>query len=323
MAMFRLTQLALADLRSIGRYPQMNWGREQRNRYVAKLDECFHLLAEKPLRGVSCDDLRSGYRKYPVGRHIVFYREAQALQAKIKRASCKNVMIFQSDVLQIGDIVAGRIVTIEQTGVLVDFEMDRPIHVPLVELSMNEIQAPEDALQLNEVREFLVVGNYDGNHDIFFSHCSPETLKDSDRLYKEAYYQVSRKYSYDVCELSVILHTKILSAHGGGVSARLQWFLGSQEHPPTVSFSIRQLEIRKAWERVQQLHTEEAILSTKIIKKGVTSILVKIEGLIGSVRTCVSKHRDELAEGNELPFRIITVEEDYNRIVLIPVTEIF
>jgi toxin ParE1/3/4 len=77
MAMFRLTQLALADLRSIGRYTQMNWGREQRNRYLAKLDECFHLLAEKPLRGVSCDDLRSGYRKYLVGRHIVFYREAQ------------------------------------------------------------------------------------------------------------------------------------------------------------------------------------------------------------------------------------------------------
>jgi toxin ParE1/3/4 len=77
MAMFRLTQLALADLRSIGRYTQMNWGREQRNRYLAKLDECFHLLAEKPLRGVSCDDLRSGYRKYSVGRHIVFYREAQ------------------------------------------------------------------------------------------------------------------------------------------------------------------------------------------------------------------------------------------------------
>jgi toxin ParE1/3/4 len=78
MAMFRLTQLALADLRSIGRYTQINWGRGQRNRYLAKLDECFHLLAEKPLRGVSCDDLRSGYRKYPVGRHIVFYREAQA-----------------------------------------------------------------------------------------------------------------------------------------------------------------------------------------------------------------------------------------------------
>ena len=63
--------------------------------------------------------------------------------------------VRQSDVFQIGDIVAGRIVAIEQTGVLVDFEMDRPIHVPLVELSINEIQAPEDVPQLNEVREFL------------------------------------------------------------------------------------------------------------------------------------------------------------------------
>ena len=52
MTTFRLTQLALADLRSIGRYTQTTWGREQRNRYLAKLDECFHLLAEKPLRGI-------------------------------------------------------------------------------------------------------------------------------------------------------------------------------------------------------------------------------------------------------------------------------
>lgn len=78
MTMFRLTQLALSDLRSIGRYTQTTWGREQRNHYLAKLDECFHLLAEKPLRGRSCDDIRLGYRKYPVGRHLVFYREAQA-----------------------------------------------------------------------------------------------------------------------------------------------------------------------------------------------------------------------------------------------------
>ena len=38
MAVFRLTKLALADLRSIGRYTQTTWGREQRNRYLAKLD---------------------------------------------------------------------------------------------------------------------------------------------------------------------------------------------------------------------------------------------------------------------------------------------
>jgi toxin ParE1/3/4 len=38
----------------------------------------FSFIGRKAATGVSCDDLRSGYRKYPVGRHIVFYREAQA-----------------------------------------------------------------------------------------------------------------------------------------------------------------------------------------------------------------------------------------------------
>jgi toxin ParE1/3/4 len=78
MTIFRLTQLALTDLRSIGSYTQATWGREQRNRYLTKLDECFHLLAQKPQQGRNCDDIRVGYRKYSIGRHLIFYREAQA-----------------------------------------------------------------------------------------------------------------------------------------------------------------------------------------------------------------------------------------------------
>ena len=51
-------------------------GREQRNRYLARLDACFHLLAREPHRGHACDDIRLGYRKYHVGRHLIFYRES-------------------------------------------------------------------------------------------------------------------------------------------------------------------------------------------------------------------------------------------------------
>lgn len=76
MPVFRLTELAKQDLRSIGRYTQMTWGREQRNIYLAKLDACFHLLAQEPQRGKACDDIRPGYRKYHVGRHLIFYRQA-------------------------------------------------------------------------------------------------------------------------------------------------------------------------------------------------------------------------------------------------------
>lgn len=76
MPSFRLTEQALRDLRSIGRYTQQTWGREQRNIYLAKLDASFHLLAREPRRGHACDDLRVGYRKYHIGRHLIFYLEA-------------------------------------------------------------------------------------------------------------------------------------------------------------------------------------------------------------------------------------------------------
>jgi toxin ParE1/3/4 len=74
MVIFRLTKLAKQDLRSIGRYTQVTWGKEQRNLYLAKIDVVFHLLAQEPQRGKTCDDIRSGYRKYHVGRHLIFYR---------------------------------------------------------------------------------------------------------------------------------------------------------------------------------------------------------------------------------------------------------
>jgi len=30
----------------------------------------------EPHRGRACDDIRPGYRKYHVGRHLIFYRES-------------------------------------------------------------------------------------------------------------------------------------------------------------------------------------------------------------------------------------------------------
>lgn len=76
MPAFRLTAKARADLRDIGRYTQEIWGRDQRNRYLSRLDEAFHLLAREPDRGRPCDDIRQGYRQYHLGRHVIFYRQS-------------------------------------------------------------------------------------------------------------------------------------------------------------------------------------------------------------------------------------------------------
>ncbi len=74
MSSFHLTAQAKEDLKSIGRYTQETWGREQRNKYLAALDKCFHRLAENPGVGQSCEEIREGYRKLHEGRHMVFYR---------------------------------------------------------------------------------------------------------------------------------------------------------------------------------------------------------------------------------------------------------
>lgn len=75
MLAFRLTKRAKADLKDIGCYTQDVWGREQRNRYLDNLDASFHDLARTPQKGRSCDDIRQGYRKHQVGRHVIFYRQ--------------------------------------------------------------------------------------------------------------------------------------------------------------------------------------------------------------------------------------------------------
>lgn len=72
---FRLTQKAMDDLRSIARYTQEKWDRDQRNKYLYMLDEGFNSVARQPEIGVACDYIRSGYRKYHVGRHLIFYRQ--------------------------------------------------------------------------------------------------------------------------------------------------------------------------------------------------------------------------------------------------------
>ncbi len=47
MPTFRLIERAKQDLRPISRYPQATWGREPRNRYLAKLDHVASVQKSK------------------------------------------------------------------------------------------------------------------------------------------------------------------------------------------------------------------------------------------------------------------------------------
>ena len=85
MKPFALTAKARADLHSIGLVTQKHWGKEQRNRYLKQLDDTFRLLAGNPQAGMSCDEIRPGYRKFPRGSHVIFYRSATDCVIEIVR----------------------------------------------------------------------------------------------------------------------------------------------------------------------------------------------------------------------------------------------
>ncbi len=77
MKPFVLTRKARSDLTAIARFTEQQWGREQRNQYLKQLDDAFYFLAADPLVGKTCDDIRMGYRKFPQGSHLIFYRTGQ------------------------------------------------------------------------------------------------------------------------------------------------------------------------------------------------------------------------------------------------------
>lgn len=81
---FRLSAKAKGDLVSIAKYTEHKWGKNQRRVYLKQLDDCFKQLddcfkqlAESPALGVKCDYIRKGYRKFPSGSHVIFYKQSQ------------------------------------------------------------------------------------------------------------------------------------------------------------------------------------------------------------------------------------------------------
>jgi len=76
MPEYRLAPKARDDMEVVWLYSLKQWGAEQTGRYIDDLTEAFGFLAESPKAGTKCEHIRSGYRKYPVIRHVVYYREA-------------------------------------------------------------------------------------------------------------------------------------------------------------------------------------------------------------------------------------------------------
>lgn len=91
MPSYKVTRKAQADLVEIGRYTTKEWGVTQRNTYLKELDNCFSQITENPELGMACDYIANGYRKFPQGSHLIFYKQNDENVIEIIRVLHKSV----------------------------------------------------------------------------------------------------------------------------------------------------------------------------------------------------------------------------------------
>lgn len=71
---YKLTPLALEDLKAIWRYGAKTWGLEQAEAYGEKVIDAFEFIAENPYAGRDMSHIRAEYKRITVGSHVIFYR---------------------------------------------------------------------------------------------------------------------------------------------------------------------------------------------------------------------------------------------------------
>lgn len=94
MSTFTLTRRAKADLKSIARFTENRWGREQRYFYIKQFDDTFYVLADTPEIGNNCSYIKQNYQKSPQGSHIIFYQITTQNNIQIIRILHKNMDVL-------------------------------------------------------------------------------------------------------------------------------------------------------------------------------------------------------------------------------------
>lgn len=74
MLKYRLSKRAERDLSGIWRHTVETWSREQANKYVTGLIGAMEDISKAPASmGRTYEHVRTGYRKYLWGKHVIFY----------------------------------------------------------------------------------------------------------------------------------------------------------------------------------------------------------------------------------------------------------
>ena len=91
MKRFRLSAAADADLRKIAGHTLQRWGKAQRDAYISELFDAFGRLAVTPQIAITADGIRQGYRKFPQGSHVIYFRSSESHGIEIIRVLHKRM----------------------------------------------------------------------------------------------------------------------------------------------------------------------------------------------------------------------------------------
>src|SRR5687768_8123475 len=65
---------ALADLDDIARFTEAQWGKQQKKRYLAKLNAALKRIRRNPEQGRKRPEIDATLCSLLAGRHVIFYR---------------------------------------------------------------------------------------------------------------------------------------------------------------------------------------------------------------------------------------------------------
>ena len=74
MRQLLFSALAQSDIADIWQYTEQTWGPVQAGTYNRLIEGACLSLADGTQPGLSAEYIRSGYRKLPVGKHMIYFR---------------------------------------------------------------------------------------------------------------------------------------------------------------------------------------------------------------------------------------------------------
>ena len=99
MARFKVSRRAELDLLEIAAFTLERCGTEQMERYLRDLDRRFKFLAANRSVGKSIDRVAPGFRQFPQGSHVIFYRTAADDEVEVVRVLHKRQAVEDFDLI--------------------------------------------------------------------------------------------------------------------------------------------------------------------------------------------------------------------------------